>query len=107
MDVYLSDFYLWVGWEPYSWFGLFFIASAVDAALTVHALGQGGYEANQVLRWLMSKTSAPLALFALKVPQAVLLFGSLQVNILYMPVIALMFVAACAWNVTVILRMRG
>ncbi len=30
----LSDFYLWVGWEPYTWLALFMVATLADAGLT-------------------------------------------------------------------------
>ena len=106
MDAYLSDFYLWAGLEPTAWFALFFVASLLDAVTTLYALNKGGYEANPVLRLLMARMPAPMALFAVKVPQAAALWASLQVNILYMPVIALAFVTVCVWNVGVILRMR-
>lgn len=99
----LSDFYLWVGWQPYAWFVLFMAATIADAALTIYALSHGGYEANPVMRRLMAVLTPPVALFVVKALHASAVFAALQIRILWLPVIALIFVAVCLWNIGQIL----
>lgn len=103
---YLSDFYLWVGWQPYAWFALFALATSADAALTLYALKQGGYEANPVMRKLMGILTPPVALFVVKSAGAATLFASMQYLVLWLPPLALAFVAVCLWNIAQILRLR-
>lgn len=104
---YLSDFYLWVGWQPYAWFALFMVATIADAALTLYALKHGGYEANPVMRRLMAVMTPPVALFVVKALHATAVFAALQFIVLWLPVIALIFVAVCLWNIAQILVHRS
>ena len=104
MEPLLSKFYLLVGWEPYTWLTIFMIATITDAALTVYSLSKGGREANPVMRLAMRFLPVPVALFFLKGLQAAMVFSSMQMNILYLPLIAILFTAICAWNTVVIIK---
>lgn len=94
----LSEFYLAVGWEPYTWFTIFMVASIIDALLTTYSLANGGEEANPLLRKLMQIVEVPVALFVVKGLHAATVFSTLHINILYLPVIVGIFLAVCIWN---------
>ena len=102
----LSDFYLWVGWEPNTWLALFMVATLADAGLTLYAINHGTHEANPVMARLMAILSPPVALAVMKMLHAAIVFSTLQMRILWLPVVALSFVAACLWNIGQILRAR-
>ena len=101
----LSDFYLLVGWEPYTWFAVLTLASAADAATTVYALHTGGFkEANPVMRWLISKAGIAIAMWLLKGMPLLMLYYTLQDNILFVPVGVLLFASVAAWNLRLLVR---
>lgn len=106
VEAYLSQFYLWVGLQPHTWFTAFMLATIGDAALTVYALAHGGKERNPLMRRLMGIIGIPPALFVIKGLQAATLFAALQVRILWVPVLAMVFIGVCLWNIGQILMMR-
>lgn len=99
LDQLLSDFYLFVGWQPYTWFAALAVASALDAATTVYALRKlGAREANPVMRWAMRHLGVVPALLLVKVSALVLMFVTLQDSILYAPLWAVIYAAVAGWN---------
>ena len=105
MNQVLSDFYLFVGLEPYVWFALLVMASLLDALTTLYALRRPGFqEANPVLRWLMRQLGAVSALLVIKGLPLMILFYSLQDHILYVPLAVLMYSGIAAWNIATIYR---
>lgn len=101
----LENFYVWAGLEPMVWFALFVAFSLIDALLTIYALKCGWLkEGNFVLRFVMRYVPAPVALLGIKGMQASLVLGSLQINIAVLPLLVMMYVLVCAWNIWQILR---
>ena len=104
MTAALSSFYLFVGFQPFTWLGLLVIASLLDAITTVMALNKGGLqEANPVMRWAMSVITPVMALVLIKAIPLVAIYLTLQDNILYVPLAVLAYLCVAAWN----LRMIG
>ena len=103
---YLSDFYLWVGWQPYVWFALFALATSADAALTLYALKLGASELNPLMRLAMRVMPAPVALLAVKGAYIIAVGAMLPEASPWLPWLTAFFVAVCAWNVAQILKMR-
>ncbi len=103
---YLSDFYLWVGWQPYAWFALFALATSADAALTLYALKLGASELNPLMRLAMRVMPAPVALLAVKGAYIIAVGAMLPEASPWLPWLTAFFVAVCAWNVAQILKMR-
>ena len=103
MEAYLSQFYLWVGWQPYTWFNVFMLATIADAVLTLYGLSKGAKEWNPAMRIAMKAVGAPVALFVFKSIHAAMVFSTLQLKILWLPVAAIFFVLLCLWNIGVML----
>ena len=103
---YLSDFYLWVGWQPYAWFALFALATSADAALTLYALKLGASELNPLMRAAMRVMPAPAALLAVKGAYVVTVAVMLPEAAPWLPWLTAFFAAICAWNVIQILKLR-
>ena len=103
---YLENFYVWASLEPMTWFALFVLGTLGDALLTIYALKRGAMEVNPLMKWLMGKTSPVVALAALKVPAVVGIFGAMQSIVAWLPVLALLYIGLCGWNVWQIYKMR-
>ena len=104
MTALLTSFYLFVGFQPYTWLGLLVIASLLDAITTVIALHKGGLqEANPVMRWAMKYTGVIPALVIVKAIPLFVFYLTQQENILYVPLAVLAYLCVVAWN----LRMIG
>lgn len=101
----LASFYLWVGWEPYTWLTLFMIATIADGVTTLYALKHGGREANPVMRFAMRAVTPPVAIFAIKGLNAAMVFSSILINILWLPPAAMFFMAISVWNTSQIIRL--
>ena len=103
---YLSDFYLWVGWQPYAWFALFALATSADAALTLYALKLGASELNPLMRLAMRVMPAPVALLAVKVAYIIAVGVMLTEVAPWLPLLTGVFAAICAWNAGQIVKLR-
>lgn len=107
MNQALSDFYLAVGWPPYTWFAALALASLLDALTTIYALRQPGMrEANPVMRWAMGKLGIIPALLVIKLIPLVSLLYALQEKILTVPLWTALYLAVAGWNFFMIYRLR-
>ena len=106
MDAYLSQFYLWAGFEPFAWFGLFVLATIVDGVATIYGLNHGAREANPVMKWAMDKTSPVIAITVIKKVQVGAVFSVLQPAILYMPLVVAFYAGICLNNARVVWMAR-
>lgn len=105
IDQLLTAFYLWLGWQPYTWLSLFTLANIGDALTTIKALKLGGRELNPALAYVMRIIGVVPALVAMKAGMVYLAFSSLQLIILYMPLLVAFYGAAALWNLYQIKRL--
>jgi len=88
------------------WLVALVVVNALDAGLTIHALKLGATELNPLLRLLMRKLPAVLAL---ALPKGVLIVMAVVVRDQIereLPFIVAFFGAICIWNAVQILRLR-
>ena len=88
------------------WLVALVVVNALDAGLTIHALKLGATELNPLLRLLMRKLPAVLALALTKgvlIVAAVLMRDQIEREL---PYIVAFFAAICIWNAVQILRLR-
>lgn len=108
IDQLLSNFYLWVGIQPYTWFAIAVMASLADALLTIYALRlPNTREGNPVMGWFMDKLGIVGALALVKGGALAVMFYTLQESILYAPVTCVMYLVVAVWNMHTILRAKA
>lgn len=99
MSQILTNLYQFTGWQPYTWFSALVLASLLDALTTIYALRQPGMrEANPALRWAMDKIGVVPALVGIKCAPLMCMFYALPESLLYVPPLALVYLAAAGWN---------
>ena len=106
LETHLSQFYLTVGWQPFTWFGLFLAATIGDGMATIYGLNHGAREANPVMKWAMDKTSPVIAITVIKKVQVGAVFSVLQPAILYMPLVVAFYAGICLNNARVVWMAR-
>ena len=105
MNEAMTTIYLWLGWQPYTWLALFVLVNVFDALTTIKALSLGGRELNPALAYVMRIIGVVPALVAMKAGMVYLAFSSLQLIILYMPLLVAFYGAAALWNLYQIKRL--
>ena len=99
MDQALTAFYLWLDWQPYTWFALFVLVNILDAVTTAKAMEAGGRELNPVMRVAMNAIGVVPALALGKAAILYAVFSNLGLVILYVPLLVLVYAGVVAWNV--------
>lgn len=89
-----------------SWFIAFVIVNILDAALTLYGLKLGASELNPVLRFLMKKLPAPVAILSIKGIVLIGMWMSLSSVAVALPWLVLAFSLVCVWNIWQIIKMR-
>lgn len=107
IDQLLTSFYLFLGWQPYTWFALFVLVNVLDAVTTVKALSLGGREANPLMRLAMQMFGVVPAVALLKCAVFYAVFTHLGTIILYMPLLVMVYVGVVAWNLRQIARLKA
>ena len=105
IDQALTSFYLFLNWEPYTWFALFVAVNLLDALTTIKALKMGGREINPLMALVMRQVGVTPALLILKGAMLYWVFSHLGLVILYLPLFVLVYAGVCAWNLRVIARL--
>lgn len=95
---------LMLGLDPHTWLIIFIVVTMLDALLTLYALKIGGKEANPIINFLMRKVSPPIALGIIKLFSIALIYFTLQVTAVYLPILVLLYIGVCAWNILQITR---
>ena len=106
LDTLLTSFYLALNWQPYTWFGLLVLVNVMDALTTIKALQLGGRELNPALAHIMRMIGVVPALAIMKGAMLYFAFSSLQLIILYMPLLVAFYVAAVCWNLYQIAKLK-
>lgn len=98
IDQALTSFYLFLGWEPYTWFALFVAVNVLDAITTVKVLKLGGKELNPLMARMMGMVGVIPALVIMKAAMLYFTFTNLGIVILYLPLFVAVYIGVCAWN---------
>ena len=98
IDQLLTSFYLFLNWEPYTWFALFVLVNVLDAMTTVKALELGGKELNPLMARMMGMVGVIPALAIMKVAMLYFTFTSLGIVILYLPLFVAVYIGVVVWN---------
>lgn len=105
IDQALTSFYLFLGWEPYTWFALFVLVNVLDAITTVKALKLGGKELNPLMARMMGMVGVIPALVIMKVAMLYFTFTNLGIVILYLPLFVAVYIGVVVWNLMQIRRL--
>lgn len=105
IDQALTSFYLFLGWEPYTWFALFVLVNVLDAITTVKALKLGGKELNPLMARMMAVVGEVPALVIMKAAMLYFTFTNLGIVILYLPLFVAVYIGVVVWNLMQIRRL--